>query len=263
MKHLETSTKRIISRTWKDEKDRAELKQNLMQMAQYIHALQNSLLPLSQSSIPFSSKSPGNQKFFDEVQRNKIIAEIFSEWLTSIVDQGTNYISDLVQIFKDANEVTKELDVELISWHKEKTKWAVISKQMCDIQRYGLMNFLAERQVPGLNEDIMFICKESIEWHNQIIEQGHSKYASLRGELTTLRTTMQKDLRYVDVQLLKEDSQTLEDTTEMINQFSSHIKQIKVEKSIVVEDFTNISKVESMLTVCLDHLDSYRDKYKW
>lgn len=131
-------------------------------MAQYIHALHNSPLPLSQSSIPFSSKSPVNQKFLDEVQWNKMITEIFSEWLTSIVHQGTNYILDLVEIFKDANDVTKELDADLISWQNEKTKWAVISRKMRDIQRYELMIFLAKRQVPGLDEDIMFICKESI-----------------------------------------------------------------------------------------------------
>lgn len=46
----------------------------------------------------------------------------------------------------------------------------------------------------------------------------------------------------------------------MVNLFSSHIKQIKVEKSLAVEDFTKIAKVKSMLTVCLDHLDSHRDK---
>lgn len=62
-----------------------------------------------------------------------MIAEIFSEWLTSIVHQGTNYISDLVQIFKDANDVTKELDADLITWKNEKTKWEVISRQMSDI----------------------------------------------------------------------------------------------------------------------------------
>lgn len=119
--------------------------------------------------------------------------------------QGTNYISDLVQIFKDANDATKELDTDLIAWQKEKTKWAVISSQMRDIQHYGIMNFLVERQVPGLDEDIMFICKESIEWHNQIIEQGHNESVSLQGELTTLRTMMQKDFPCVNIQFLKED----------------------------------------------------------
>lgn len=48
----------------------------------------------------------------------------------------------------------------------------------------------------------------------------------------------------MDVQFLKEDNQTLENTTEMINQFSSHVKQPKVEKSLSVEDFMRISKVE-------------------
>lgn len=39
VKHLKTSTKWIIYRTWKDERDKAKLKQSLTQMAQYIHAL--------------------------------------------------------------------------------------------------------------------------------------------------------------------------------------------------------------------------------
>lgn len=52
----------------------------------------------------------------------------------------------------------------------------------------------------------------------------------------------------------------MEGTAEMIDQFSSHIKQIKVEKSLAVEDFMRISKVELMLMVFLDHLDSNRDK---
>lgn len=153
-----------------------------------------------------------------------MIAKVFSEWLTTIMCQATNYITDLVQISKDANEVTKTLDTNLVSWQKEKSKWTVISKQMRDIQCYGLINFLAENQVSGLNEDVMFICKESIKWCNQIIEQGYNELANLHGELTALRTTMQKDLWCVDVQLLKEASETLEDNTEMINQFSSHIR---------------------------------------
>lgn len=115
---------------------------------------------------------------------------------------------------------------------------------MRDIQRYRLMNFLAENQVSGFNEDVMFICKESIKWCNQIIEQGYNESVSLCGELIALRETMQKDFRCLDVQLLKEDGETLEDTTEMINQFSNHIRQIKMEKYLSVEDFIGISKVE-------------------
>lgn len=41
VKHLESSTKRIISRTWKDEKDKREMKQMVTQMAEYINAIHN------------------------------------------------------------------------------------------------------------------------------------------------------------------------------------------------------------------------------
>lgn len=38
-KHLETSTKRVLTRTWKDEKDKNKMKHIIMQMAQYINAI--------------------------------------------------------------------------------------------------------------------------------------------------------------------------------------------------------------------------------
>lgn len=53
VKHLESSTKRIISRTWKDEKDKRELKQVVTQMAQYINAIHD-LDPQPLSHIPVS-----------------------------------------------------------------------------------------------------------------------------------------------------------------------------------------------------------------
>lgn len=49
VKHLESSTKRIISRTWKDEKDKRELNQVVTQMAKYVNAIHNpDHQPLSQ-----------------------------------------------------------------------------------------------------------------------------------------------------------------------------------------------------------------------
>lgn len=86
VKHLESSTKRIISRTWKDEKDKRELKQVVTQMAEYINAIHNpNPQPFSQVPRSFDPKSLANQKMLDQVQRNIIVMEMFNKWLDLIM----------------------------------------------------------------------------------------------------------------------------------------------------------------------------------
>lgn len=85
-KHLESSNKRMLSRTWKDEKDKRELKQVVKQMAEYINAIHHpSPQPLSQVSQSFDPKSPMNQNLLDKVQRNRMMVVTFDEWLESII----------------------------------------------------------------------------------------------------------------------------------------------------------------------------------
>lgn len=44
IKHLESSTKRMISRSWKDEKDKKEPKKIITQMAKYINSIHIQIL---------------------------------------------------------------------------------------------------------------------------------------------------------------------------------------------------------------------------
>lgn len=70
--HLEASRKNITTRTWKDERDKNELKESLKQMTEYIDAIHGpDLQPLSAQPTLFDPKSPSNQKFLIEVQRIK------------------------------------------------------------------------------------------------------------------------------------------------------------------------------------------------
>lgn len=111
-KHLETSTKIILTRTWKDEKDKNEMKQIIMKMAQYINAIQDpNPQPLSQVPLSFDPRSPMNQRLLDQVQRSQMVADVFSEWLESISQQGTSYIFDLVKVFENAESVGKKLEI--------------------------------------------------------------------------------------------------------------------------------------------------------
>lgn len=78
------------------------------------------------------------------------------------------------------------------------------------------MNFLDEKPVHNLDDNVLFICKENIEWRKSIIEQGHEESIKLLKELTN---TMQKYMKWIDLQLLKEDKKMLEDSSDMIQIF--------------------------------------------
>lgn len=61
--HLETSTKKILNRTWKDERDKHEMKEILRRMVEYIEEINNpNPQLLSQLPMSFDPKSPSNQK---------------------------------------------------------------------------------------------------------------------------------------------------------------------------------------------------------
>lgn len=55
-----------------------------------------------------------------------MIAEIFDEWLDSIVQQGTDYIASLIKVYYNAITVSKELELEATTWDKEINKWVAV-----------------------------------------------------------------------------------------------------------------------------------------
>lgn len=92
--------KRIISRTWKDEKDKRDLKQAVTLMAEYINAIHDlNPQPLSQIPVSFDPKSLVNQKMLDQVQRNRVVIETFNKWLDLIIQQWSDYIINLVKVY--------------------------------------------------------------------------------------------------------------------------------------------------------------------
>lgn len=147
----------------------------------------------------------------------------------------------MVKVFENTEFVGKELETEIIAWEKEKSERVVVLKQMRDTQRYGVMNFLAEKPSHGLDDNVLFVCKENIEWRNSIIEQGHEESIKLLKELKELTNTMQKGMKCIDIELLKEDKQTLEDSSDMIQAFKDQVPQIQEAKFLTIEDFSKIA----------------------
>lgn len=51
----------------------------------------------------------------DQVQRNRVVMEMFNKWLDLIIQQGSKYITNLVKVYKDAETVSKELELEIVA----------------------------------------------------------------------------------------------------------------------------------------------------
>lgn len=82
MKIFEVSNKKISSRIWKEDKDKREMKEALRRMVDYIYAIQNlGPMPLSKLLATLELKSPANQKFIDQIQRNMMVEKTFGDWI--------------------------------------------------------------------------------------------------------------------------------------------------------------------------------------
>lgn len=189
-----------------------------------------------------------------------MIADMFDYWLESIAQQGTYYIYNLIKVFGDVVTISREFELEAITWEKEKSKWAAVLMQMNDVQKFGVMEFLVEKPVDDLDDNVMYVSRKNMEWRNPIIKQGHEESIKLLKELKELINTMQKDLKCVDIQLLKVDGEIVEDAIDVTKAFKERMQLIKETKSLTIDDFSKVARIESMLTICFDHLEAHKMK---
>lgn len=131
---------------------------------------------------------------------------------------------------------------------------------MNDVQKFGVMKFLAEKPVDNLDDNVLYVSRKSVEWRNSIIKQGHEESIKLLKGLKELIDTMQKDLKCIDIQLLKDDGQMIELATDMVKTFKERVKLFKETKSLNTDDFSKVARIESMLAVCFDHLEAHKIK---
>lgn len=65
--------------------------------------------------------------------------------------------------------MSKELELENVSWEMERTKWVVVLAQMNDVQKFGVMKFLTEKLVENLDDNVLYVSRKNIECRNSII----------------------------------------------------------------------------------------------
>lgn len=131
---------------------------------------------------------------------------------------------------------------------------------MNDVQKYGVMKFLAEKPVENLDDNVLYMSKKNMEWRNSIIEQGHEESTKLLRGLIDLIDTIQKDLKCIDIQLMKEGAKVIEEVVDMTKVFQERVHSIQTTKSLTTDDFSKVARIESMLIVCTNHLEVHKAK---
>lgn len=126
-------------------------------------------------------------------------------------------------MYEDVVTISKELELEVVSWEKERTKWVVVLVQMNDVHKFCVMKFVAEKPMESLDDNVLYVSRKNVEWQNSIIKQGHEESTRLLKGLVDLIDTMQKYLKCINIQLVKEDAQTIETTADMAKIFKERI----------------------------------------
>lgn len=120
------------------------------------------------------------------------------------------------------------------------------------------MKFLAEKLVDNLDDNVLYVSKKNVEWRNSIIGQGHEESTKLLRGLTNLINTIHKDLKCIDIQLMTEGAKVIEEVVDMIKVFQDRVHSIQTTKSLTIDDFSKVARIESMLIVCSDHLEVHK-----
>lgn len=79
-------------------------------------------------------------------------------------------------------------------------------------------------------------------------------------QLVELVTSMRNELVCIGIKCLKDDGRTLETVEVIEKSFQSKINYVKEAKGLNLDDLSVIAKIESLLFLCIRHLDSHSDK---
>lgn len=229
-------------------------------MAEYIEAI-NSLnpQPLSQLPTSFDPKSLVNQKTLEQIQKCRLITKTIMEWSEQMRKSGAEYFGNLSKVHNGAIQVMRELETEISNWKNEEVEWATKTTQMREVQTYGVMKFLVEKPMPRLDDSILYVCQKNIEWRNSLIKQAYEEFRKLADQLAELTTSMRNELLCIGIKCLKSDG-TLETVEVITKSFEKKINYVKEAKGLVSDDLTTIAKIESLLFLCIGHLDSHSNK---
>lgn len=57
-----------------------------------------------------------------------------------------------------------KLDTKLVVCKKEENKWTFVMSQIQEINKYHVTNFLAEKPLKNLDENVLYTCRKIMIW---------------------------------------------------------------------------------------------------
>lgn len=86
------------------------------------------------------------------------------------------------------------------------------------------------------------------------------EFAKFVNQLAELVTSMRNELVCIGIKCLKDDGRTLEMVEVITESFKGKINYVKEPKGLIPYDLSVIAKIESLLFLCIGHLDRHSDK---
>lgn len=188
------------------------------------------------------------------------MAGMFDESVDVFTKEVVNYLSNLEKAHLSGHEAIKELETEVVAWRKEKKEWEDQAVVINEFLVYDVDRFLVENIVSDVNENVPFIVKANLDWQNEVIEEGIEEFIEFLKEVMCIHEIMDNSLKVINVKMMENTPTTNPMEVKQITSLREKMKDHKHAKDIVVKDFTRIGRVDSLVIMGKDHLETHKNK---
>lgn len=135
----------------------------------------------------------------NQVQRAKSIAGAIEKWIEGVIRDGEKYITDSRKLCDEMQNLTVEIQNQIVPWEKEEHKCENVLPMFTKIEKYGATKFLAENSIKLVtNECQFFVLKKTIAWQVITFKSMISDARAFVYELQELQSSMVNDNKVVN-----------------------------------------------------------------
>ena len=138
--------------------------------------------------------------------------------MLDVLHNTVKHIGHLDQASKEMLNISKKVETSNDEYEKERNNWSKIVMWLEDVQELGLQKFLIECLVAGLDEKVLYVIKDCIEWRNEVLTQGISEVKEALQELKVIHQIIQNDFKWFAKHFMGKDDDSVAQSDEIIKE---------------------------------------------
>lgn len=247
LKILNLANKKINHKVPKDVEDKAKLKQGLWKMVKYIHQLQNPIpQPLAMVPLSLDVKSLDNQKFLDQVHKERSLSKTFYNWMGEVGEMVNHFTQAYESSTNRSSKLVSTLETKVKLWEGKRDHLEIAIANMEEAFSYGMEKFLSEKIIPDVDSNTLFVEKVNEEWWCTLIDQGIEESEQILKIVACVEEVINNHINCV-YNLSIGEVKTGIDEAKMKEYFTRKAQDLKDAKEMVARDCSVIARVQSLI----------------